>query len=93
MAKKVRTIKIYKTYHFKDQDPIVAKLRTVVKDEAESRGISVKQMANTACDLSGVAKGTKNNWYSQKTKRPQFATLNAFARAIDRELDFVNRKK
>lgn len=86
-----RTIKIYKTYHFRDQDPIVAKLRTVVKDEAEARGISVKAMANTACDLSGVSRSAKNNWYTGKTKRPQFSTLNAFARAMDHELTLRKR--
>lgn len=89
MAK--RTIAIYKTYHFRNQDPIVDRLRTVVADEAGLRGISVKAMANRACDLSGVSRSTKSNWYSQKTKRPQFATLNAFARAMDHELTLVPR--
>ena len=81
-----RTINIFKTYHFRNQDPIVGEMREMVKTEAALRGISVKAMANRACDLSGVSRSTKNAWYNQKTMRPQFATLNAFARSMDHEL-------
>lgn len=91
----MRTIKVYKTYRFTRQDPIVDDVRTTVEDEAIARGISTKAMANTACDLSGVSRSTKANWYSGKTHRPQASTLNAFLRAMDHRLGIVkmNEKK
>jgi transcriptional regulator with XRE-family HTH domain len=91
--KKFNGVRVYKTYYFRpgSQDPIVDALRTVLKDEAAARGTSIKALANRACDLSGVSRSTKGNWLAGKTRRPQFATLNAFARAIDHELTLVER--
>jgi transcriptional regulator with XRE-family HTH domain len=93
MAK--RQFTIFKTYHFRGQDPIVDKIKTVVSDDAAGRGIAPKLAWAKAAEKSGVSKSTTSNWRSGKTYRPQFATLNAIARACGHELDIVpiGRKK
>lgn len=80
----MRTIRIYKTYAFKNQDPIVDEVRTVVRENPQTK-------PSRACELSGVSKTTWANWRSRKTMRPQFATLNAFLRAYDFELGVKKR--
>ncbi len=77
--------KLYLSYNFHDKDPIIDKLRTVVKDS----GDTYKEIH----ELSGVTIGTLRNWFSGPTRRPQFATLNAVARALGYELDFVSYAK
>ena len=79
-----RTIKVYKSYNFKDKDPIIDKARTVVQDS----GMTYHDIFVA----SGVTVGTLHNWFEGGTKRPQFATLNAVARALGKELDFVDKK-
>ncbi len=83
MAKKStgRTIQVYKSYNFRDKDPIIDKMRTVVQDSGRSY-LEIHE-------LSGVSTGTLWNWFNGKTRRPQFAALNAVARALGHELGFV----
>ncbi len=67
-------LKPYKTYLFRDKDPVIDLLRTV-KDDTKAK---VAAMAHD----SGVSTGTLYNWFSGKTRRPQFATVVAVARAM-----------
>ena len=71
MAK--RTLNLYKTYSFKEKDPVIDQLRTILQDEK----LTYKEVH----DLSGVAEATLYNWFSGATKRPQHATIMAVARA------------
>jgi hypothetical protein len=86
-----RTIKLYKTYMFRNKDPIVDILRTAMQSEAKATGVSERKMQRMACELSGLSGSTPTGWFHGDVKRPQFATLNAFARAIDHELTLVSR--
>ena len=91
MAKKkiVKTLKseqrkipvTYKTYQFVDHDPAIDLFRGALTQS----GLS----ANLAASLSGVSKGAIHNWLKGKTKRPQFATLNAAAVAVGYEFRFA----
>jgi transcriptional regulator with XRE-family HTH domain len=74
-------LKPYKSYIFRDKDPVIDILRTAVKDS----GLSYTEVH----DLSGVATGTLTAWFAGTTKRPQFATINAVARGLGKE--FVGR--
>ncbi len=65
-------VKLYKTYSFKDKDPIIDHLRNPVN------GKSYSELAKD----SGVSSSTLANWFDGPTKRPQFATIAAVARAI-----------
>lgn len=70
MAKKARGfISPYRTYMFKDKDPVIDFVRTKVDDSK----MSYAQIS----DNSGVSKATLYNWSHGKTRRPQFATTAA----------------
>ena len=76
MAK--RTLKIYKSYSFRNKDPNNDKLRTIIKDE----GFTYARIERK----SGVTANTLHNWFNGKTRRPQFATVNAVARCMGYDL-------
>ncbi len=61
--------KLYKTYLFKDKDPIIDKLRTIIKDA----NIDIKELGNSC----GVKETTLYSWLYGMTKRPQHASLKA----------------
>ena len=64
-------MKKYTTYVFKDYDPILDELRTVVMDS----GLKFSQIAEC-----GVSQSTLYSWFKKrKTRRPQFATISAVA--------------
>jgi len=66
-------IHIYNTYRFKNKDPIIDVLRTIVKDE----GLSYAQI----CREGNMSPTPPYNWFHGKTKRPQHASIKAFVRA------------
>jgi DNA-binding phage protein len=77
-------LRAYKSYNFVDKDPVIHKLEQAVKDSG---------MSYTAIEeASGVTTKTLYAWFYGKTRRPQYATLNAVARAIGFSLDLVKRK-
>jgi predicted transcriptional regulator len=65
---------LYKSYMFKDKDPIIDKLRTAMADA----GITIKE----AAAQSGVPETTLWAWFYGMTRRPQHATLRAVFSAI-----------
>lgn len=74
----------YKTYSFVDKDPIIDRVRTAVNDSGES--------ITAIHNKSGVSTACMHNWFKGRTRRPQFATVNAVLRAVDKELRVVSRK-
>ena len=74
-------LKLYKSYSFKDKDPIIDKLRTVIQDESAS----YKEIT----EASGVSGTTLYNWFSGTTLRPQFASIMAVTRALGYDLQVV----
>ena len=72
MAK--RTIIGYRTYSFKDKDPAIDALRTIVADE----GVSYTDIYAS----SGVTTRTLWGWFHGATRRPQHATIMAVAIAL-----------
>lgn len=79
-----RTINVYKSYTFKDKDPAIDAIRTAIE--------KAKVPWSKVSADSGVSEGTIYNWLQGKTRRPQFATLNAVARALGLEFRLVWRK-
>lgn len=75
MAKHARTMNFYKSYTFKDKDPVIDDLRGLID------GHDNKHYAKVHED-SGVSISTLYNWFQGTTLRPQFATIKAVARAI-----------
>jgi hypothetical protein len=70
-------LKTYKSYLFRDKDPIIDRLRTAVADS----GLSMKKLQ----EISSVSNTTTYNWFNGKTKRPQFCTVSAVARAAGKK--------
>lgn len=78
MAKKSNGLKPYKSYRFLTKDPIIDLTRTVVQDS----GYSYAEISHA----SGVSANTMYNWFHGKTRRPQFATIEAVGRACSQTL-------
>src|SRR5262245_66637106 len=74
-------IKTYTTYMFRDKDPAIDELRTIVQDS----GLSYDKVNA----LSGVAASTLYAWFHGDTKRPQNCSLEAVARALGYKREFV----
>jgi transcriptional regulator with XRE-family HTH domain len=74
-------LKLYKTYSFRDKDPIIDRLRTLVADNGTS-------YADIGAD-SGVSPHTLWQWFRGPTRRPQFATVKAVARALGHDIEIV----
>ena len=83
----------YKTYAFKDKDPVIDKLRTLVQDEAKKSKTTEKEVCHKVCLDSGMSETTPDNWFNGDTRRPQHATVMAFAGALGYEQKFVRIKK
>jgi hypothetical protein len=69
-----RTLGVYKSYVFRDKDPVIDTMRTWVQDSKKSY---TDIHAN-----SGVAVATMRGWFHGKTRRPNFCTVAATARAL-----------
>ena len=76
MAKKRKNgrFQTYRSYQFTEKDPIIDALRTVVS-ETHTKYTALH-------DDSGVSYTTIRNWFHGSTRRPQFATVSAVARAL-----------
>ena len=71
---------IYKSYTFRDKDPAVDELRTVIEDHYGER-VSNKVLRKIQ-EGGGPTAGCMAGWYFRTTKRPQNATLEAAGRAM-----------
>jgi transcriptional regulator with XRE-family HTH domain len=75
---------LYRSYVFKDKDPVIDRMRTIVSDEH----LSYAEIGT----LSSVSAGTLHNWFHGETKKPQFATIAAVAGALGYKTEFVRDK-
>jgi DNA-binding phage protein len=78
------SLKLYKSYNFVDKDPVIDRMRTILKKE----GQSYKEIHEN----SGVSVTTMYNWFDGKTRRPQYATVMAVVRALGYRQNFVKGK-
>ena len=75
---------VYRSYNFVDKDPVIDKVRTIVKDE----GLSHSEIHV----ISGVAASTLHNWFEGATRKPQHATVCAIVYARGYREEFVKTK-
>jgi transcriptional regulator with XRE-family HTH domain len=80
-------VNVYRTYQFKDKDPVIDALRTII----EESGLSEKY--KTVHEISGVSQSTLNNWFKGTTKRPQYATISAVSSSLGYETTFVKARR
>jgi DNA-binding phage protein len=76
-------IKSYKSYVFRDKDPVIDRVRTAVEDSG--------QKYKSVSAGSGVSTTTLYSWFRGKTRRPQYATVMAVLRAVGKDLVIVDR--
>lgn len=73
---------IYKSYVFRDKDPAIDALRTVVQ---QSYGkLTTHELVDIEAN-GGPSHACMSAWFFGKTKRPQNATLEAAGRAMGYE--------
>jgi DNA-binding phage protein len=68
------TLKLYRSYSFKDKDPVIDHVRAII--EKENLSYAKVSLA------SGVSTSTLYNWFDGETRRPQFATVMAIVRSL-----------
>lgn len=78
-------LRIYKSYLFKEKDPVIDKLRTLRSDT----GMTYQQIHAA----SSVSTTTLYNWWHGKTRRPNFCTAQAAAHAMGKSFELVDRPK
>jgi hypothetical protein len=86
-------MKIYKSYMFKDKDPAIDELRTVVQ-RANGGANRITNKALTAIEHDGgPTSSCMRAWFFGVTKRPQNATLEAAGRALGYQRVWVRQKR
>lgn len=71
-------MKLYRSYKFKDYDPIIDKIEEVLYVD----GMTKAEIAR----LSGVSTTTLYNWQRKKTRSPKASTVNATLHVMGYEL-------
>lgn len=75
----------YKSYLFRNKDPVIDELRTIKADgQFTDKFIS---------EQSGVSATTLHNWWKGKTQRPQSASVEATGRAMGKRRVWTNNRK
>lgn len=67
-------LKVYRSYLFRNKDPVIDALRTVVSD-AHMKYSEIHNVSN-------VSTTTLYGWFHGRVRRPQFATVAAVARSM-----------
>lgn len=80
-------VNVYRTYQFKDKDPVIDQLRSIL----EENGLSEK--LKTVHELSGVSQSALHNWFKGGTRRPQYATVSAVSSSLGYETTFVRSRR
>jgi hypothetical protein len=78
-------MKFYKSYNFKDKDPVIDQLRTMIDDAQVSYGWIEEN--------SGVKETTLFAWFFGLTRRPQYATVMAVVKCIGYDNNFIKIPK
>jgi hypothetical protein len=78
----------YRCYNYVDKNPVVDKMRTVLKDE----GFFDKKRRRVLHELSGVAVATFDGWFEGETRNPRHETIMATMAAVGYEEQFVKVK-
>jgi hypothetical protein len=72
-------MRLLRAYMFKQKDPAIDIVRTLVQDHYKTTSSDVLEKI---ADDGGPTAGTMHQWFHGKTMRPQNATLEAAGRAL-----------
>ena len=81
--------KLYKSYLFKNKDPAIDALRTIIQNSVGK--VTSKVLRGIEHD-GGPSASCMGEWFFGKTKRPQNATLEAAGRAVGYERKWIKMK-
>ena len=97
MAKKSKTKangaykpRVYKSYLFKDKEPVIDMTRTLFED-VYGRRVDTKMLGEIAKN-GGPTVGCMRNWFFGATQRPKNETIEASGRALGYERVWVKQK-
>lgn len=85
MADTKGRLRLYDSYNFVDKDPVIDKVRTIVKREGMSH-MDIQR-------VSGVSATTLHAWFEGSTRRPQYCTVMAVVSALGYRAAFIKRGK
>jgi hypothetical protein len=82
--------KLYKSYVFKDKDPVVAELRAMIEDY-QGEKIKGKHLAEIERG-GGPSASAMRAWFFGDTRRPQSSAVEAAGRCIGYKRTWVKMK-
>lgn len=71
---------IYRNYSFLNKDPVIDKMRTLLKDE----GLKWRDAAL----ISDMSPATLDNWFKGSTRRPQFSSVASLTHSLGYSMEF-----
>lgn len=80
------TLRLYRTYSFRDKDPIIDEVRTLVEEEG------LLKKLNIVHELSGVSTSTLDNWFNGTTISPQNRTVSAVVTSLGYQRRFTKTR-
>jgi hypothetical protein len=80
-----RFIMSYRTYNWKNKNPVIDKVRTILQDE----GMYAKNKRSMLSALSGCSTSTYDGWFEGDTRDPRHTTVMATLSALGYEERFV----
>jgi transcriptional regulator with XRE-family HTH domain len=83
MANPKGRLRLYNSYNFVDKDPVIDRVRTLVKRE----GLKYSEIEK----ISGVSTTTLTNWFEGKTRRPQYCTIMAVVTSLGYKQAFIKK--
>jgi hypothetical protein len=78
-GKKTGRLRLYKSYVFRNKDPVIDELRTIVNDTYGRVGYKAYKQIEID---GGPSVSCMNEWFEGDTKRPQSASIEAAGRAM-----------
>jgi hypothetical protein len=85
-------MKLYRAYNFRDKDPEIDRLRTIIQREHGGiNKLNGKALAHVEKE-GGPTVSCMRGWFFGATKRPQNATLEAAGRALGFRRTWVKHK-
>lgn len=86
-------MKLYKSYHFRDKDPEIDRLRTLIQNASGGINRLNNKALSTVEHDGGPSVSCMRAWFFGATQRPQNATLEAAGRALGYRRVWVKSKR
>jgi hypothetical protein len=90
MKKNGKMPPIYQSYVFKDKDPVIGELRSLLEDRFK-RVLVGKDLRHVSSH-GGPSVGAMRSWFWGKTRRPTNATIEAAGRSVGYERVWRRRR-